>query len=244
MATTVRLAKHLTGLVSCSRREAEQYIENGWVEVDGRVIEEPGFRLQPQQVVTFNPQTSLALPQPITILLNKPVAIDAPFEIAPSASLLLLLGAQQQAAEDRSGIQYLKRHGSGLTLATPLEASASGLVVLTQDWRVARKLIDDAARVEQEFIVEVKGELGEQGLELLNHGLSWNGKPLAPMKVSWQNETRLRFALKGVQRGQLSYLCEKVGLTVLNIKRIRVGRIPMAGLPLGQWRYLMEYERF
>jgi 23S rRNA pseudouridine2604 synthase len=117
-------------------------------------------------------------------------------------------------------------------------------LIYTQDFRVARKLIDDAERVEQEYVVEVAGTIAEGGLALLNHGLKFSGKPIAPMKVSWQNETRLRFALKGVRPGQIAHMVEAVGLSVVSMKRLRIGRISMAGVPVGQWRYLHEYERF
>ena len=93
-------------------------------------------------------------------------------------------------------------------------------------------------------LVEVAGSIREGGLALLNHGLPFNGKELAPMKVSWQNETRLRFAVKGVKPGQLAHMCRMVGLFIVSIKRIRIGRVPMASLPVGQWRYLHQYERF
>jgi 23S rRNA pseudouridine2604 synthase len=116
--------------------------------------------------------------------------------------------------------------------------------VYTQDFRVARKLVEEGLRVENEYIVEVSGAISEGGLALLNHGLPFNGKPIAPMKVSWQNETRLRFAAKGVKPGQLEHMCRMVGLKVVGMKRIRIGRLPMAGLPAGQWRYLHDYERF
>ena len=116
--------------------------------------------------------------------------------------------------------------------------------MLTQDWHVTRKLVEDAIKIEQEYIVEVTGDLVPYGLALLNHGLSFSGKLLPPIKVSWQNETRLRFALKNAQLGQIPHMCEAVGLTVVSMKRIRVGRMPMATLPVGQWRYLLGYERF
>jgi 23S rRNA pseudouridine2604 synthase len=138
----------------------------------------------------------------------------------------------------------LKQHFSRLTLAAPLEANASGLLVFTQDWRVARKLIDDAATVEQEYIVEVAGEMAPDGLKRLNHKPGIDGRTLPPAKVSWQNETRLRFALKGAQPGQIAQMCNSVGLKVLTMKRIRIGRVSMGKLPPGQWRYLAPHERF
>ena len=104
--------------------------------------------------------------------------------------------------------------------------------------------VDDAAKIEQEYIVEVRGDIIPDGLQLLNHGLKFSGKPLPPVKISWQNETRLRFPLKAPPRGLIAHMCEKVGLEIVSMKRIRLGRVPMAGLPAGQWRYLLGYERF
>lgn len=237
MTESIRLAKHLAELVPCSRREAEQYIAGGWVQVDGQVVEEPGMRVQLQQKVELMAQASLAPVAAVTILLHKPSGCDAD-------AALQLITPENLAADDRSGIRFIKRHQSGLTLATPLEVNAAGLLVFTQDWRIARKLIDDATKIEQEYVVEVAGELSPDGLKLLNHGLTFNGRALPPIKVSWQNETRLRFALKAAQLGQVASMCEKAGLTVLSMRRIRIGRMPLAGLPAGQWRYLLGYEQF
>lgn len=240
MTESIRLAKRVAELFSCSRGEAEQYIEGGWVTVDGAVVEEPGFRVQDQQIALL-PQASLAPSEPVTILLHKPADVNT---VADVAAALQLVTSATLAADDRSGLRFLKRHLNGLELTDHIETQTGGLIVLTQDWRIKRKLVDDAARIEQEYIVDVAGDLIPDGLALLNHGLTFNGKALPPIKVSWQKETRLRFALKGVQRGQIAFMCEKVGLTVQAIKRIRIGRVPLAGLPVGQWRYLLAYEQF
>lgn len=239
MTESIRLSKRLAELLSCSRSQAEQYIEGGWVLVDGQVVEEQGARVLPQQKVELLPQASLAAPAPVTILLHKAAGVDM-----VASPLAQLITPENHAADDRSGTRFIKRHLSSLTLAGPLESYASGLLVLTQDWRIARKLIDDTAKVEQEFIVEVSGSIIDDGLKLLNHGLKYNGRALPPIKVSWQNETRLRFALKAPQLGQIRGMCEKVGLNVVALKRIRIGRLPMAGLQAGQWRYLLGYEQF
>jgi 23S rRNA pseudouridine2604 synthase len=238
MPESVRLAKRVAELVQCSRSAAEQYIEGGWVTVDGQVVEEPGFRVLGQKVELL-PEASAAPVEPVTILLHKPSGHDA---IANPP--VQFITPDKLAADDRSGIRFLKRHLTALTLTDPLETNASGLLVLTQDWRIARKLIDDAARIEHEYIVEVAGELMPDRLALLNHGLTWNGKPLPPIKVSRQNETRLRFALKSPPRGLIAHMCETVGLKIVAMKRIRIGRVPMANLQAGQWRYLLGYERF
>lgn len=238
MSEPVRLAKRLVELVSCSRREAELFIAGGWVAVDGTVVEEPQFMVDEQQV-ELHPDASLEPIAAATILFHQAAAADKNIPVAPP-----LMNAESRAIDDASGIRLLKQHFFRLTQVAPLERNASGLLVFTQDWRVERKLIDDAANIEQEYVVEVAGTLSAEGLKLLNHGLKFNGRALAPIKVSWQNETRLRFALKGIVPGQITHACMTVGLQVIAMKRIRVGRVAMAKLPLGQWRYLLPHERF
>ena len=249
MTEPVRLAKHLAHMLNCSRSQAEVYIEGGWVRVDGVVVEEPQHRVL-KQSVELDPEASLLELVPVTLLLNKPpgyaAALDAGVNQAANSVLQLLVGANQ-TSDDRSGIRPLKKHFSALTLVTPLATPASGLVVLTQDWRVVRKLSEDASVMEHEVIVDVGGTLVPGGLQRLNrvdHGFTFNGVLLPPAKVSWQNEARLRFALKGERPGQLAFMCESVGLKVLAMKRIRVGRVPLSNLQAGQWRYLQPHERF
>lgn len=234
MTEPVRLAKRLIELIACSRREAELYIAGGWVSVDGQVVEEPQFMVSGQRV-ELHPDACCTPVEPVTLLFCQPSGEDAGHP---------QMCADTHAADDSSGIHLLKQHFLKLTPCAPLERNAGGLRVFTQDWRVARKLTDDADTLEQEYIVEVAGELSPDGLKLLNHGLKFNGKLLSPIKVSWQNETRLRFALKGIVPGQIAHACQAVGLQVLNMKRIRIGRVAMAKLPPGQWRYLLPHERF
>ncbi len=238
MTTPIRLAKRLVELVSCSRREAELFIAGGWVSVDGVVVEEPQFMVG-EQKVELHPDATLVPIELATILFHQAATTDMNV-----TTTQLLINAESRSTDDASGIHFLKQHLFHLTQCTPLERNASGLLVLTQDWRVSRKLLDDAATIEQEYVVEVAGELSADGLKFLNHGLKFNGRALAPIKVSWQNETRLRFALKGVILGQIAHACKSVGLQVVAMKRIRIGRVAMAKLPLEQWRYLMQHERF
>jgi 23S rRNA pseudouridine2604 synthase len=231
----IRLAKRVAALVACSRAEAERYIAGGWVSVDGAVVEDPATRVTGAQAVALLPGATAVEPVPVTILLHKPAGMGADVDDA-----LGLLAPDR--LEGRG--HFLKRHLSKLTLATPLDIKASGLVVYTQDFHLGRKLLDDADRFEQEHVVEVAGQIREGGLALLNNCLTFNGRPVPPLKVSWQSEARLRFAGKGVRPGQIEYMCRAVGLSVVAIKRLRIGRVPLAGLPEGHWRYLGEFERF
>ena len=236
MTEAQRLSKRLIEQLQCSRREAELLIEGGWVMVDGVVVEEPQFKVL-DQTITVHPDAQASPIEPVTILLNKPAGLS-------TAAAQALITAPSRAADDRSQTRMLKRHFFGLQAIMPLETAACGLCVFSQDFRVIRKLTEDAYKIEHEFVVEVSGSIAPDGLALLNHGLSFNGRALPPVKVSWQNETRLRFALKAVQAGQIAHMCKTVGLQVLNMKRIRIGRQPMASLQPGQWRYLPAHEKF
>ncbi len=232
---SIRLAKRVAEMVPCSRSEAEQYITGGWISVDGLVVEEPGARVRDEQEVMLDKDAKLGEIVPVTIMLHKAPGVVDPVACLTPESLLLA---------DHGNQRFLKRHLHNLTVTSPLDVKAGGLVVLTQDFRVVRKLVDESNRVEQEYVVEVSGKIKENGLALLNHGLSFNGQAIAPMKASWQNENRLRFALKGSTPGLLTHMCREVGLKAVSIKRIRIGRMPMASLPVGQWRYLQPYEKF
>ncbi len=197
MTDPIRLSKRLAELTACSRREAELYIEGGWVSVDGEVIEEPQF-----------------------------------------------LAAGRRWSDDPSPLRALKKHFARQRPTLALDSEASGLVVFSQQHGVLRKLVDDGARLEQEYLVEVAGDLAAGGLERLRHGLAYQGRRLSPCKVSWQNESHLRFALKDVLPGQLRFMCESEGLEVRSIRRLRIGALSLARLPLGEWRYLGLHERF
>ncbi len=254
--THIRLAKRVAEQLNCSRSMAEQFVEGGFVSVDGQVVEAAGARVRPDQAVTVAKDASLLELTPVTLLLHKPSGFEAGLgqpaqggaahasrsQGATPATSLLEIASHLE--EDASGIRVLQRHFKQLECFTPLPTEASGLVVYTQDKRIARKLAEDIESLEQECIVEVKGDIANHGLQRLCHGLTFNGRPLPPIKVSWQSETKLRFALKGIRPGQIPAMCDAVGLSVVAIKRIRIGRVPLAKVPQGQWRYLAPWEKF
>jgi 23S rRNA pseudouridine2604 synthase len=240
MTEPVRLSKRVAELVGCSRSEAEQYVQGGFVRVDGAVVEEPQFKVG-GETVTLDPDARLVAAEPATLLLHKPAGHDSGSGPLPALELLV---PGNRWAEDGSGWKLHKRHFAHQAPAMALEPDASGLLVFSQDGRVLRRLQEDAEKLEQEFVVDVTGELAPYGWNRLSGGTQFNGWPVAPFKVSWQSEARLRFAIKGVRPGLLQYLCAQVGLQAVAIRRIRLGRIPLAKMPPGQWRYLPVSERF
>ena len=191
--------------------------------------------------VELDPEAVLETPEPATILLHKPAGFDA---FRPGSPVAALVTAHTRWNADPSGQRLLQRHLHRLTPLVPLEAEASGLIVLSQDGHVWRRLTEDADQIEQEYVVEVAGEIGPYGLRRLNHGLRHRGRELPPCKVSWQNEFRLRFAIKGVVPGQIRDMCAQVGLQVVAMRRLRIGRIALAKMPESAWRYLPVGEKF
>ncbi|GAB3769655.1 rRNA pseudouridine synthase [Ramlibacter monticola] len=232
-----RLSKVVMAVRNCSRREAEQYIAEGWVRVDGQLVEEPQVRVTAAQRVEVDPQARLQPAVPVTLLLHKPAGMG-------TGEAQDLLGAATRWSGDVTGISRVKSHGLGLKTLLALPAPASGLTVFSQDGRIVRKLTEDAALVEQELLADVVGTLAPDGLARLGAGLKHEGKALPPARVSWQSEGRLRFAVKGIAPDWIPWMCAQVGLELTALRRIRIGRVPMAGLPAGQWRYLPPGDRF
>lgn len=237
----VRLAKRVAELTECSRAQAEHLIESGRVTVDGAVVQDPPARVLPHQTVEVA-GTGAAKPiAPATLLLHKPAGVD-------SAGQLRLLVAERHMANDRSGMVLLKKHLAQLVCLTPLEPAASGLVVWSQHAGIQRKLVEDGSLVEHEAIAEVQGEVSPQALKRLNESSVVDGRAMQAAKVSINHtgpeSTRLRIAYKGYHPGQTVQLCDQAGLALTALKRIRIGRLPLAALPEGQWRFLLGYERF
>ncbi|KGQ18022.1 RNA-binding S4 domain protein [Lysobacter dokdonensis DS-58] len=183
----------------------------------------------------------MTAPEPTTILLHKPVGFDA-IEGSRPARALVTPDARWEG--DATGIDPQDMHFVRLTPLVPLDREDSGLMVLTQDGRCWRRLTEDAESIEHEYIVEVSGEIRPWGLQRLNHGLRYRRRELPPCKVSWQNEIRLRFAIKGAEPGQLRDMCAQVGLGVVAIRRIRIGKVPLGKMPPGTWRYFPVGEKF
>lgn len=239
-----RLAKRVAQQFSCSRSEAERYIEAGFVTVDGVVVDTPQTRVQTEHI-ELAANASLAPMQPVTLLLHKPPGYDAMQGPHPAAQCLV---AANRFAADRSGMAMLSRHFLKLACVTPLETAASGLIVFTQDERIRRKLREEAALMEHETMVDVSGKVSPEALARLNETPIIDGRAMLSAKVSISRQTDamtgLRFAVKGCYPGQIAQMCESAGLTISAMRRIRVGRLPVAGLPIGQWRYLLAYEKF
>lgn len=256
----VRLNKRLSDLGLCSRREGDDWIERGWVKVNGQTAQ-MGQQVTALDRIEVAPQATAQQGARVTILLHKPIGYVSGLPEDGHESAAVLVQPRTRWKEDRTPRRFEAGHTRGLAPAGRLDIDSTGLLILTQDGRVAKALIGEDSEVEKEYLVRVhwapNGPKGvgvvmqnpqavfpPERLALLRHGLSLDGQPLRSAQVEWQNDDQLRFVLKEGKKRQIRRMCEQVGLHVVGLKRIRIGRVMLGNLPLGQWRFLGENERF
>lgn len=248
----MRLNKRMAELGLCSRREADDWIAQGWVRVNGRVAA-VGQQVGAQERIELDARAQGQQQRLVTILLHKPMGYVSGQAEDGHTPAVVLIQPRNHWREDASRTRFDAQQLRGLAPAGRLDSDSVGLLVLTQDGRVARQIIGEDAVMEKEYLVRVQyGEVGSNvqaafpaaQLARLRHGLALDGQPLRPARVEWQNPEQLRFVLTEGKKRQIRRMCELVGLRVVGLKRIRIGRVTLGALPPGQWRYLLPHERF
>jgi len=236
----VRLSKLMAQRGVCSRREADAFIEQGLVSVNGVVVDRLGTKVAPDVEITLAPQAVKKQNELITIVLNKPVGyVSAQPEPGYPPAIKLITASNQFG----KGIKRLRpEHLKGLAVAGRLDIDSQGLLLFTQDGRMAKKIIGEESGVEKEYIVRVRGSLPDDMLRSLRSGLTLDGRPLRPAQVEWINRDQLRFVLREGRKRQIRRMCDMVGLKVVGLKRVRIGRIRLGDLPEGKWRFLEADE--
>ena len=245
---SLRLSKRMSQLGIASRREADEWIARGWVRVDGRVVSELGSRVLPDQHVTVDAKARSQQAERVTVLLNKPVGFVSGQAEDGYQPAVVLVTAENQWRADHSGRRFLREHLRSLVPAGRLDIDSTGLLVLTQDGRIAKQLIGESTDVDKEYLVRVavppSRRREDVDIDLLRHGLELDGEALRPALVEWVNQDQLRFVLRQGKKRQIRRMCEAVGLQVLGLKRVRIGSVMLGDLPPGQWRYLRADEAF
>jgi len=231
-----------------SRREADEWIARGWVRVDGQVVSELGSKVLPHQKITVERQAAAEQSKRVTVLINKPMGYVSGQAEDGYTPAVALIKPENRWADDPAPEQFHPTQLRSLVPAGRLDIDSVGLLVLTQDGRVAKTLIGEDTSIEKEYLVRVQytkeGKLPESDLKKLCFGLWMDGKPLLPAKVRWQNDDQLSFTLKEGKKRQIRRMCDMVGLKVIGLKRVRIGKVKLGDLPVGQWRYLRADEQF
>ena len=234
----IRISKLLAQKGIASRREADFLIESGLVLVDGKVAVLGQRALESANIEVLEKAQKIQQSRK-TILLNKPLGYVSNQTEKNYPHALSLLTAENFAGDKKRLKGFVNK---GFAPAGRLDINSTGLMIYTQNGRLAKKIIDEKSEIEKEYLVRVAGEMVENGLELLNHGLVLDGAPLKPARVKRLNENQLHFILKEGKKRQIRRMCALVGLKVLALKRVRIGRLKLGNLPLGQWRFLEDFE--
>ncbi|MEN0059820.1 MAG: pseudouridine synthase [Bdellovibrio sp.] len=236
----VRLSKLMAERGICSRREADEYIARGLVLVNGQKIDQLGTKVSPDVSITLEAQALKQQKRLATIILNKPIGYVSSQPEPPYLPAIKLITPENQCETSKQKLR--SEHFQGLAVAGRLDIDSQGLLLFTQDGRIAKKIIGEDSKLEKEYLVRVEGSLPDDKLKLLRHGLSLDGKALKPAQVEWLNEDQLRFVLREGKKRQIRRMCEAVGLRVTGLKRVRIGRLRLGSLPEGQWRFLEDDE--
>ncbi len=240
----IRISKLMSQQGICSRREADSYIERGWVLLDGVPVTELGSRAFPNQKITLTRNAQSKQDASVTILLHKPIGLVSGQAEKGYRPASVLFTAEAHYNGDQSPIVYHPMQHKGLAPAGRLDIDSTGLLILTQDGRIAKQLIGENSPIEKEYLVRVEGQLSAGDLAKLNFGLSLDGQALKRAQVSWLNKEQLRFILREGKKRQIRRMCELVGLRVTGLKRVRIGKVVLGNLPESQWRYLGANESF
>lgn len=236
----VRLSKLMTERGICSRREADDYIAQGLVYVNGERVQELGFKVTRDVKVELAAKAQKKQNELVTILLNKPIGyVSAQPEPGYEPAIRLLTA---ENFEGNGTPRVIPQKMKTLAVAGRLDIDSQGLLLFTEDGRLAKKIIGENSEIEKEYLVRVEGQLPKEKLQLLRHGLELDGKKLKPAKVDWVNEDQLRFVLTEGKKRQVRRMCELVGLQVKGLKRVRIGKLRLGKLPEGKWRFLEPGE--
>lgn len=244
----LRLSKLMSERGLCSRREADELISKGQVYVNGVKISELGHKVTRDVRISLESEAMAAQKKVITVLLNKPIGYVSNLPERSYKQALELITKDRFHGDADSELpkdfwKAIEAAPKNLSVVGRLDIESQGLLILTHDGRLVKAIIGEDSEVEKEYIVRVRGDLTEEGLDMLNHGLSIDGEALKEAQVSWLNEDQLRFILKEGKKRQIRKMCEMVGLDVIGLKRVRIGKLPLGSLPEGRWRLMSEDEK-
>lgn len=235
----VRLSKIMAHRGICSRREADRYIEQGLVLVDGEVVDQLGSRILPHQKIELKQAAQAAQAARHTILLNKPVGYVSNLPEKGYQTATELIEPENHVGEGDSNLSW-----KGMAPAGRLDIDSMGLLVLTQDGRIAKQLIGEKSQIEKEYLIWVEGDISEEKMELLRVGLSLDGKRLKRAGIKKMDDHHIQFILKEGRKRQIRRMCDQVDLHVTRLMRVRIGKVKLENLPVGKWRYLKADETF
>ena len=236
----LRLAKLMSQKGICSRREAEEYIEKGHVQVNGKIIDKQGVKVLETDEIKLLPEACREQKNKVVILLNKPLGYVSTQPEKNYKAAIELITVQNQF--DPEYKKFDNSYKKKLAVAGRLDIDSKGLLIFSQDGTIVKQIIGPDSETEKEYMVKVKGFVNPKLLEKLAFGLSLDDKPLKRAKVDLLAPDYMRFVLKEGKKRQIRRMCELVNLRVISLKRVRIGKVRLGNLPVGKWRFLKNSE--
>ena len=242
MTDLVRLSKLMSQRGICSRREADKLIEQGLVMVNGERVNTLGVKYPESVKIELTQRAAAIQNERVTIMINKPVGYVSGQAEDGYIPAVRLITEQAHSKTEQSNLKLKASHFKGLAPAGRLDIDSQGLLVLTQDGRIAKQLIGENTELEKEYLVRVKGDVSKAVISQLTFGLKLDGKALKRAKVRQLNPDQLQIILREGKKRQIRRMCEAVGLNVVGLKRVRVGELRLGKLAEGEWRFVQAKE--
>ncbi|GAA4361042.1 23S rRNA pseudouridine(2604) synthase RluF [Hymenobacter saemangeumensis] len=225
-SNATRLNKFISESGICSRREADRYIAEGSVLINGRPAQ-VGDQVRPGDRVSVNGRKlePKKAEEDVYIAFNKPVGITSTTEPGVRGNI----------------VDYVN-HSARIFPIGRLDKDSSGLIFLTSNGDIVNKILRAGNNHEKEYVVTVDRPLTPQVLESMAAGVPMLGTVTKPCKV--QQETPFIFRITLVQglNRQIRRMCEHFGYEVTKLERVRIMNVSVKGLPVGDWRELTEAE--
>lgn len=218
------LNKYISETGFCSRREADNFIDQGRVTINDNVAIK-GNRVNPGDVVEIDGEPIKKKNKTVYIAFNKPVGITCTTDV-----------------KDKTNIISFINYKSRIFPIGRLDKPSEGLIFLTNDGDIVNKILRAGNNHEKEYIVTVDQPITNDFIHKMSNGVKIMGGVTKKCFVRQEGKNRFRIILiQGLNR-QIRRMCEALGCKVVTLKRIRIMHITLANIPLGKWRYFTAEE--
>ena len=222
---SISLNKFIANTGQCSRREADQLIEQGRVTLNGKPAKK-GNRVHPGDEVILDGQRLGKKPKSVYIMLNKPAGITCTTDINDKDNIIKFIG-----------------HPHRIFPIGRLDKDSTGLILLTNDGNIVNQILREENKHEKEYIVTVNKPVTPDFVETMKSGVRILGKKTKKCEVERIGKFAFRIVLTQGMNRQIRRMCETQGYFVRSLARVRIMDLHLGKLPLGKWRKLNHHEK-
>ena len=230
----IRLQKYLAECGIASRRKAEEYIQKGKVQVNGKIITELGVKIDPDKdIVYFNNKKVEKQNENIYILLNKPIGY---------------VTTTKDQFNRQTVLDLIKGINKRIVPVGRLDMYTSGALILTNDGEFTYKVTHPSHEITKTYVATLRGIITNEEIEELRNGVEVEDYLTRPAKVkilktdTEKNISRIEITIHEGKNRQVRKMCETIGRNVMALHRSKIGNIGVKDLKLGKWRYLSNTE--